>query len=203
MLNFVTFDDRFVVKAISRNQQRVFLRDKLSGYYKRVMDNSFLQHIYGMVKLTIKGQNYRLMILENNPIALISRDSIPVSFKNNGIDLDYILQRVNLKDKFSLDIDLKADFRETLEKDLEYLSKSKVRSCKIVIDILKEPPIGNWRPYSGIYQGRHSYLSVRIVDIYYTRDNTRLRTLSSSGIQIKIDEETISNLRSTIDTYIE
>lgn len=202
MLNFVTFDNRFVVKAITKKQQKAFLRERLCAYYNRVMNNSFLQHIYGVVKLTIKGQNYSLMILENNPALSISSETITVSVKNSAIDVDCIAYEEVFKDKFSLDIDLKAEFQETLGKDLEYLSKSKAHSWKIVIDILKDRPPGNRRAYSGIYQGIHSFLSVRIYDIAYTYDNTRSKRLSSSGGQISVDHEALLSLKSKIDNYI-
>jgi hypothetical protein len=166
------------------------------------MNNSFLQHIYGVVKLTIKGQNYSLMIIENNPVVFISSQTIIASVKNNGIDIDCIGEEEVWTDKFSLDIDLKADFQETLQKDLEYLIKSRAHSCKIVVDISKDPPASNRKAYSGIYQGSHSFLSVRIFDIAYTSDNTRSKRLDPSESKISVDHETLSCLKSKIDTYI-
>ncbi len=202
LLNFVTFEDKFILRAIPKCEQRVFLREKMWAYYDRVMDNSFLQHIYGVFKLTIKGQDYRLSLVENNPEGYVSRGSINLSSKSSGADQLYFIGDVGLEDKFYLDIDLKKDFRQTLKKDLEYLEKAKIQSCKIFIDVLVEPPSGNRKVYSGIYKDRPAFLSVRIFDVIYTEFNEKSTKIRTSGIEMVIDLATLAKAESLIKAHI-
>jgi hypothetical protein len=202
LLNFVTFDDKFVVKAISKKEQKIFLKEKLEGYYDRVMDNSFLQHIYGIFKLTIKGQDYSIAILENNPAGFISRGSISVSSTGSGIELVHFAGEPDEHNKFFLDQDSTAHFKETLKKDLEYLNTSNIHYCKIFIDILGEPHQGSREVYTGIYQGKMSYLSVRIYDVFYTGVCLKSKRLLSNGVQNQFNQGSLSKIESMLETYI-
>jgi hypothetical protein len=197
LLNFVTFDSKFILKAVSKREQRVFLREKLEEYYDRVIDSSFIQHIYGCFKVNVKGQYYRLNLCENNPIGCVIRESISVSSTSGIVEVEE-----NLEDKFYIDLDLKEDFRNTLDKDLEYLARAGIYSCKIFIDILNQVPDGNRKVYSGIYRSTRAYLSVRIFDIVYTRFHEKSKNVRSSGIEMFVTKSTMSRIESIINAYI-
>lgn len=49
---------------------KFFIKILLFGYYQRLKKGSFLQHIYGALKIVIKGNIYRLLIMENPKYAL-------------------------------------------------------------------------------------------------------------------------------------
>jgi hypothetical protein len=54
-----------MIVSITKKQQHYLLKTFLSRYYHRLLEGSFLQQIYGVLKLIIKGNIYRLLIIQN------------------------------------------------------------------------------------------------------------------------------------------
>jgi hypothetical protein len=62
---FVSRSKQFMIVSISKRQMKFFIKTLLLGYYEKLKKGSFLQRIYGAFKLVIKGNIYRLLIMEN------------------------------------------------------------------------------------------------------------------------------------------
>lgn len=199
MLNFVSYDNKFIIKAITKQEQNLFLHDKISLYYDRVMNKSHIQHIYGIFKLIIKGQIYRLMLVENYSTKFIYRNSIDIysgSYDEQSSSL--------IDNKFIMDESEKRRFEDILNEDIGYLRVSDMHTCRILIEIVGELIEYNTRNfYSGIYQGKHRYLIMSISNISYSSIKTKYKQLKRSSIELKVDTRNLNNIESRIRNYIE
>lgn len=61
----ITFNKKFILKRIRNRQHRAFMKHMVQKYHAKITDDSYLQHIYGIFKLTILGKQYRFLLLEN------------------------------------------------------------------------------------------------------------------------------------------
>lgn len=202
MLNFVTYDKKCIVKSIKKREQRLFLKEKLSAYYERVMDESLLQHIYGIFKLSIKGKIYRLMIVENNPIIFLYRSFI--SIHSETLDQDDRITASFIDDQFILDEEERIRFDRVLNLDIGYLRTSQMQSCRIFIDIFEDPPRDKHKHlYSGIYQDQRGYLCLSISDVSYSSKQSKYNDIFKSSIELSVTFNNLHGIESRIRKYIQ
>jgi hypothetical protein len=200
MLNFVTFDSRFVVRSIRKREQQLFLREKLQGYLKRVMNDSLLQHIYGIFKLIIKGKIYRVMIIENSAFKYLHRNKI--SINSQVFESERVSENL-LDGAFVMDDEEKDKFDRVLNEDIEYLRSSKMIKCRVMIDILDKPIVDRGRKlFKGIYQNEMRYIAVKISDVSYSNKKSEYKDILRSSIELSVNTKNLNAIENKVRKYI-
>jgi hypothetical protein len=64
-LILMSYNKKFMLKPIRNRQHRAFIKHMVQRYHAKVSDDSYLQHLYGLFKLTILGKQYRLALIDN------------------------------------------------------------------------------------------------------------------------------------------
>jgi hypothetical protein len=198
-LDFITYDKKFIIKPIKKHEKRLFLDYKLERYFERVINESHLQHIYGIFKLTIKGKIYRLMIAENNYYGNVHSHSMSIHL--GVIDHDQICEGM-LYDVFILDTEEKRRFGAALSQDIEYLYGNNGIKCKVLIDIVDECDESRNHLYKGIYKGKDCYISMIISDVSYSKKILKGDKTMKSMIEMNLAENTLEGIEEKIRKYI-
>jgi hypothetical protein len=130
---FITHDQKYIIKTISRKEHQTFLKEILKPYHKRVIEGSFLQRIYGFYKLTYNGEYVRVMVLKNPHIdqQVHTKPSYVGKSVQSISSLDYSLnpEFLTLQEKE------KTRFYETIDRDLCFLRSLKVLTFSILVII--------------------------------------------------------------------
>lgn len=177
MIHFVTFDDKFIVKTITKEEQKIFISEKLQSYYDRVTTQSHLQHIYGIFKMIIKGQIYRLMVIENSLYSYQYITSICISSDYSDHCSTVFEHNFIMKTKQRERLD------RVLDEDIQYLRIAKMQSAKVFIDILRDKPQDSRRiVYSGTYQNISCYMSMRITEVNYIKEKWDAKLLRRTSV---------------------
>lgn len=64
-LTLMSYNKKFMLKPIRNRQHRAFMKHMVQRYHSKVSEDSYLQHFYGLFKLTILGKQYRLVLIDN------------------------------------------------------------------------------------------------------------------------------------------
>lgn len=86
-----------MIVSISKKQMKFFIKTLLLGYYQRLNKGSFLQRIYGAFKLVIKGNIYRLLIMEN-PKYMLNDPNITIMrglFTNRRVNISPVSNMIS------------------------------------------------------------------------------------------------------------
>lgn len=186
-LNYVTSDKKYIVRAISKKGQRKFVKEMLKSYHERMTEGSLLQAIFCVFKLVIKGQIYRLMILENTQCELISGSEIVSmthfassfeSFENASIKI-----RMEEKDKKRIEY--------LLEKDKQYLLESGIQYCSLSIGNFSYNRQSARNMYDVIMYGKPRFVEFRITDYLCNQNRNKARLSSMRNMLIDISVEFI------------
>ena len=131
--NFITHDQKYIIKTLSIQEHKTFLKQILKPYHQRVIEGSFLQRIYGLYKLTYNGEYIRVMVIKNPHIdqQLYSKASHVGRSIQSISSLDYSLNPEFL----TLQEEEKARFYETVDKDLCFLRSLKLANFSILVII--------------------------------------------------------------------
>lgn len=147
---FFTADQEFVVKTITRNERKFFIRTVLEDYAERIeKNNSYLVRILGMYRLSSSGTDYIVMenIVKQHNMAVIFDIKGSTVNRNVEGDFDYknppyglLLKDLNLKAsgyKINLSCNQKNELIEGLFADLQLLSKHEIIDYSLLISFFK------------------------------------------------------------------
>lgn len=181
-IQFITDDNKFVLRSISKREHKYILKNVLENYYQRLIDQSLLQHIYAMVKLTIKGQIYRLVILEKISDINIARSSL--SFVTNCSNFEMHEQLENSRVKFVMCEEEKDRFYEVLREDIRFLETVHVKECKLAIKYCNEPQISSFRQcFKCIQKEKSFYIMLWIADLSFFKKDKRRKSYTVRGAE--------------------
>jgi hypothetical protein len=160
---FITDDKKYIVKTISRKQHQNFLKHMLRPYHNRVMEGSFLQRIYGLFKLTYKGEYVRVMVLEN-PVYDKHINSEPIYISRFIQLITPFVDSLNPECRFLLSDDEGMRFNQIIEKDLCFLKSLQIINFFILI-IIKSCTSEHKLTFKGVFEQNDASLTVSISQI--------------------------------------
>ena len=162
---FVTHDKKYIIKTISIQQHRTFLKEMLKSYHHRVVESSFLQRVYGLYKLTYNGQYVRVMVLKNTFFDQII-DSEPRYISNSIRCINTLDEFLNLEPNFFLSHEEGARFNQIMDKDLCFLKSLQIINFSILI-IIKNSTSEDELAFKGIFKESNACLTVSISESIY------------------------------------
>ena len=159
---FVTHDKKYIIKTISRQEHKIFLKEILKPYHHRVIQVSFLQRVYGLYKLTYNGEYVRVMVFKNILFDQII-DSEPRYISNSIKCINTLDEFLNLEPKFSLSHDEGASFNQIMDKDLCFLKSLQIINFSILI-IINNSTSEDELAFKGVFKESKACLTVSISD---------------------------------------
>lgn len=199
MLDFITYDKKFIIKSIKKHEKKLFLHHKLERYFERIMNESHLQNIYGIFKLRIKGKIYRLMIAENNFYDNMHSNSM--SMYLGVIDQDSMNEGM-LEDVFVLNEQERGRFGTALSEDIEYLYGNNVMRFKVLIDIVEDYNKERNHLFKGVYRGKDCYVLMVISNVSYSKKQVKGERGMKSMIEWNLAENMLEGIEEKIRKYI-
>jgi 1-phosphatidylinositol-4-phosphate 5-kinase len=167
---YTTFDEKFVIKTITKSEKRVFL-DMLFKYSERISGVSFLIRILGLFKLIPQNQHFIIMenILPKKENSLIfdlkgsldNRKTLTIKGTPTGIVLkDQNFLESNLKVKLSKP--QAEQVVKTLQDDFNFLQNQGLMDYSVLLGIYQIPPVIENRY---MFKDGNQVYSIGVIDI--------------------------------------
>jgi Phosphatidylinositol-4-phosphate 5-Kinase len=201
---FNTSDQKFVIKILSHDDKKSFLKI-LPGYYDRIVNQSQskLVKIFGL--FTLKPENINFIVMENlipdrkNCVVFDIKGSI-VNRKteiSRFPDTESVLKDLNfIESQINIKFETKDIFYSLIE-DFGFLNKFNIIDYSLILGI----PCQSLETTDRVIPG--SYLNIGIIDIFQNYNLKKLSEKSLKSLLYKPDEISVTNPKQYHDRIID